>query len=192
MHSLPLFPLPTLVYPGGLLPLQIFEPRYLRMVKDCIKNQTGFVVVQTSENIAASDDGGFYDIGCYCEIADWHPLPDDLLGVDVRGVRKVRIHSHKAEQDNLLIGQCDYLAVEAPSLVGDKHQLLLRLLKDIQQHPMIEMMGLDIDYDDASDVGYRLAEFLPFSSEEKQLLLESESPLARLDAIQSMIRELGG
>lgn len=192
MHSLPLFPLPTLVYPGGMLPLQIFEPRYLRMVKECLKNQTGFVVVQTTEQPESPSADSFYHIGCYCEIADWHPLPDELLGIDVRGVRKVRIHGHQPEQDNLLVGQCEYLPVEAPSLLGEEHQLLLKLLRDIQKHPMIEMMGLDIDYDDASDVGYRLAEFLPFSSAEKQLLLESDSPLARLDAIQSMIRELGG
>ena len=73
-----------------------------------------------------------------------------------------------------------------------QHQLLLKLLKDIQKHPMVEMMALDIDFDDASDVGYRLAEFLPFSAEEKQLLLESDSPLARLDAIQTMIQQMGG
>jgi len=192
MHSLPLFPLPTLVYPGGLLPLQIFEPRYLRMVKECIKNGTGFVVVQTADVEKSGESQAFYKIGCYCEIVDWHPLPNDLLGIDTRGLRKVRIHGHKAESDNLLIGECEYLPVEEPVLMSEQHQLLLKLLKDIQKHPMVEMMALDIDFDDASDVGYRLAEFLPFSAEEKQLLLESDSPLARLDAIQTMIQQMGG
>lgn len=192
MHRLPLFPLPTLLYPGGLLPLQIFEPRYLQMVKQCLKAGTGFVIVQTAEQDDSSAPEPFFDIGCYCEINDWHPLPNDLLGIDVRGLRKVRIHSHQPEQDNLLMGQCEYLPVEEPTLMTDQHQVLLKLLQDIQQHPMIEMMGLDIDYQDASDVGYRLAEFLPFTGEEKQLLLESNSPLARLDAIQSLIHQLGG
>ncbi len=192
MHTLPLFPLPTLLYPGGLLPLQIFEPRYLQMVKQCLKAGTGFVIVQTAEQDDSSALEPFFDIGCYCEINDWHPLPNDLLGIDVRGLRKVRIHSHQPEQDNLLMGQCEYLPVEEPTLMTDQHQVLLKLLQDIQQHPMIEMMGLDIDYQDASDVGYRLAEFLPFTGEEKQLLLESNSPLARLDAIQSLIHQLGG
>jgi len=192
MHALPLFPLPALVYPGGLLPLQIFEPRYLRMIKHCLQAGTGFVIVQTAEQGEDGLAGQFFDIGCYCEVADWHPLPNELLGIDVRGLRKVRIHSHQAEPDNLLIGQCEYLPQEPPMLVSDQHQLLLKLLRDIQKHPVIEMMGLDIDYQDATEVGYRLAEFLPFTIEEKQLLLESDSALARLNTIESLIHHLGG
>jgi len=192
MQVLPLFPLPTLAYPGGVLPLQIFEPRYLRMVKQCLKAGTGFVLVQTVEQDSGKAVQPFFKIGCYCEIEDWHPLPNDLLGIDVRALRKVRIDSHQAEQDNLLIGQCEFLPAEAPMLMPEQHQVLLNLLQDIHKHPMIEMMGLDIDYQDATDVGYRLAEFLPFTAEEKQLLLESDCALSRLDAIQSLLHQLAG
>ncbi|MCV6590514.1 MAG: LON peptidase substrate-binding domain-containing protein [Marinobacterium sp.] len=195
LQVLPLFPLPTLVYPGGLLPLQIFEPRYLRMVKDCLKHGSGFVVIQTVESehsTQTASENTFYEVGCYCEISDWHPLPGDLLGLEARGLYKVRVHSHHAENDNLLIGQCELLPAELQAQTGEQHQLLKKLMQDVEKHPMIQMLGLDIDYDNASELGYRLAEFLPFSGPEKQLLLESDSAMARLDAIQSLIRELNG
>ncbi|MBY4678215.1 LON peptidase substrate-binding domain-containing protein [Marinobacterium arenosum] len=194
MQTLPLFPLPTVLYPGGYLPLQIFEPRYLRMVKQCLANSSGFVVVQSIDGLSASEEGRapFYPVGCYGEIDDWHPLPNDLLGIDLHGQYKVRIHDYRAEQDGLLVGQCEILPAEAPTPVSDRYPQLIRLLQDIQKHPMIQMLGLDIDYQDASEVGYRLAELLPFSGDEKQLLLESDDPLARLDAIKSLIRQLGG
>jgi len=193
MVDLPLFPLPVVLFPGTRLPLQIFEPRYLRMVKEAMKNESGFVMVQSLSGKAKSEPGQpFCSVGCYGEIADWYPLPNDLLGIELDGLHKVMIHSHRAEADGLLIAQCEYLAADQQTTVAEKHQALVQLLKDLQKHPMIEMIGLDIDYRNATEVGYKLAEFLPFSPAEKQLLLESDDALLRLDAIQSLLQQLGG
>jgi len=193
MVDLPLFPLPVVLFPGTRLPLQIFEPRYLRMVKEAMKNESGFVMVQSLPGKAKSEPGQlFCSIGCYGEIADWHPLPNDLLGIELDGLHKVMIHTHRAEADGLLIGQCEYLAADQQTNVAEKHQALVQLLKDLQKHPMIELIGLEIDYRNATEVGYKLAEFLPFSPAEKQLLLESDDALLRLDAIQSLLQQLGG
>lgn len=193
MVDLPLFPLPVVLFPGTRLPLQIFEPRYLRMVKEAMKNESGFVMVQSLPGKTKSEPSQpFCSVGCYGEIADWHPLPNDLLGIELDGLHKVMIHTHRAEADGLLIGQCEYLAADQQTNVAEKHQALVQLLKDLQKHPMIEMIGLEIDYRNATEVGYKLAEFLPFSPAEKQLLLESDDALLRLDAIQSLLQQLGG
>lgn len=190
MVDLPLFPLPVVLFPGTRLPLQIFEPRYLRMVKEAMQSASGFVIVQTlSEEPVSVSENRFCSVGCYGEIVDWHPLPNGLLGIELDGLCKVMIHSHRQEEDGLLIGQCEYLAADKGISVAEKYQQRVVLLKN---HPMIERMGLDINYEDATDVGYKLAECLPFSPAEKQLLLESDDALLRLDAIQSLLQQLGG
>lgn len=192
MIELPLFPLPVVLFPGAELPLQIFEPRYLRMVKEVMKSSGGFVIVQsmpTAEHAATRD--GFCTVGCYAEIKDWTPLPDNLLGIDVEGINKVRIHSHREESDKLLVGACEHLPEEVHFPVPEKHQSLVQLLQDLNKHPAIQDLGFAVDYNDASDVGKRLAEFLPFEAAEKQLLLETDDALIRLETIHSLIRQIG-
>ncbi len=193
MIDIPLFPLPAVLFPDETLPLQIFEPRYLRMVKDSLKTGQGLVLVQSMPDQEPKvPTMPFYSVGCYGEIVDWNPLPNDLLGIELKGQRKVKIYDFRREHDNLYIGQCEYLPDEAAPSIAEKHQLLVQLLKDLQKHPMVETLGLDINYSNAREVSYRLASLLPFTIEEKQLLLEMDDALLRLDAIESMIRELGG
>lgn len=191
MVELPLFPLPVVLYPTTVIPLQIFEPRYLRMVKEALQNQTGFVMVQSlPEDQAKHGQSPFYSVGCYAKVVDWHPQANDMLGIEIEGQFRVRIHNYRSEQDSLLVGQCEPLEEPPKVLVAEKHQTLVRLAKELEEHPMVETFQTDIDYRDAAQVGYLLAELLPFASAEKQLLLESDDPLLRLEAIQSLLQQL--
>lgn len=192
MVELPLFPLPVVLYPTTVMPLQIFEPRYLRMVKESLQNQTGFVIVQSlPEKQVQNGDRSFYRVGCYAKVIDWHPQANDMLGIEVEGLFRVRIHNYRAEQDNLLVGQCEPIEDPSGVLVAEKYHLLVKLAKELEEHPMVETFDTEIDYRDAAQVGYLLAELLPFTPAEKQLLLESDDPLLRLEAIQSLLQQLG-
>ncbi|MDI3323478.1 LON peptidase substrate-binding domain-containing protein [Pontibacterium granulatum] len=192
MVELPLFPLPVVLYPMTVMPLQIFEPRYLRMVKESLQNQTGFVIVQSlPEEKVQNGDRSFYRVGCYAKVIDWHPQANDMLGIEVEGQFRVRIHDYRAEPDSLLVGQCEPIEEPSGVLVAEKYQLLVKLAMELEEHPMVETFDTDIDYRDAAQVGYLLAELLPFTHAEKQLLLESDDPLLRLEAIQSLLQQLG-
>lgn len=193
MVELPLFPLPVVLYPTTVMPLQIFEPRYLRMVKESLQNQTGFVIVQSLPEERIKDgDRAFCLVGCYARVLDWHPQANDMLGIEVEGQFKVRIHDYRAEKDNLLVAQCEPIEEPSGVLVAEKYQLLVKLAKELEEHPMVETFDIEIDYRDAAQVGYLLAELLPFTPAEKQLLLESDDPLLRLEAIQSLLQQPGG
>ena len=86
MDKTPIFPLNTIVFPGGYLPLRIFEPRYLEMVKNCLKENSGFGIV-------LSNNESHYSIGTYCKIVDWEQLPDGLLGILTRGKYRFKINN---------------------------------------------------------------------------------------------------
>ena len=79
--TIPLFPLKSIVLPGGIFPLRIFERRYIDMVKECIKNNTGFCIVLTRNNSSKKYIDDVYNYGCYVMITDWNQLEDGLLGI---------------------------------------------------------------------------------------------------------------
>ena len=71
--NIPIFPLSSITFPGGYMPLRIFETRYIDMVKDCVKNNTGFGI-----SLSKPNNIEYYDVGTYCKIADWEQMEDGL------------------------------------------------------------------------------------------------------------------
>ncbi|ANG62356.1 hypothetical protein A8C75_07535 [Marinobacterium aestuarii] len=188
MDILPLFPLPVVLYPGSRLPLQIFEPRYLTMVSESFRRQSGFVIVQTrSDQAVARGQAPFHAVGVYGEIIDWDQLPNERLGILVQGLRRVRIGPVQAQPDNLLLGECDRLAVEPAAPVPPEYAGLQQLLCQMLKHPTFAPQAADTDTGDAVTLGYRLADWLPFSAEDKQELLACDGPAARLKLIHDAI-----
>ncbi len=188
MDILPLFPLPVVLYPGSRMPLQIFEPRYLQMVSDSFRRQSGFVIVQTrNDQAVAQGQAPFHDVGVYGEIIDWDQLPNERLGIVVQGVRRVRIGPVEAQPDNLLLGDCDWLAEEAAEPIAPLYAPLQQLLCQMLKHPSLASFAADTDTEDAVVLGYRLADWLPFSAEDKQELLACDGPAARLKLIHDAI-----
>ncbi len=188
MDTLPLFPLPLVLFPGSRLPLQIFEPRYLHMVSESFRQQRGFVIVQTRPGGApVAGQSPFFDIGGYGEIIDFSALPNERLGILVRGLRRVRIGKVEALEDNLLMGRCEWLqdalAAPVPSRFGRLQQLLREMLK----HPDLVPFAGETDVDDAVTLGFRLADWLPFNAADKQRLLACDAFDARLQLIHDAI-----
>jgi len=186
LMEVPLFPLGTIVCPGGQLPLRIFEQRYLKMVSDCLKHEIGFVVVLTRTD----HECGFFDLGTYAKISDFQQLSDGLLGITVQGIEKVKIKSARREESGLFVGEVHSVPPEPRVGVDNDYPELVELLRDLQQHPAVERLDLDIDFDDCRDVGYRLMELLPLRNEDKQYLLSLQRPAYRLEQLRHMLQSI--
>lgn len=189
--QIPLFPLNTVLFPGGPLPLRIFEPRYLDMVSACMKHDTGFGVclIRAGREIGAAATP--YDIGTLAEIMDWHRRPDGLLGITVIGRRRFHVDTVTVQPDQLALAQITLLPDEPQCAVPQTYlpmaQSLQRILEQIGQ----PYADLPRHYDNACWVGYRLAELLPIDLLQKQYFLQLDDPLQRLQRLQEVLKGLG-
>lgn len=172
----PLFPLPLVVFPGGRVPLQIFEPRYLDMVSACMRDGAPFVITMARAE-------GFADVGCEVSIADFDQLQNGLLGILAVGERKQQLFNPQQQADGLWIADAAGLPLEQRVAIPPDHQPLVELLKSLQKHPAVRGLYQDIDYTNAVEVGARLTELLPIHNERKQELFEMTEPLMRLGAL---------
>lgn len=195
--ELPLFPLHPVLFPGGRLPLQIFEPRYMDMVVRCMRDGSpfGVVLIRKGSDARLAPDSGqpdIFDVGTDAHVVDFNQLSSGRLGIVVRGGRKFRVRGLREQHDHLLIGEVDYLPEEPAQGVGEEHRELVEILQELIRHPMIEKLGLDIEFDDARSVGWRLAELLPIEPEIKQSLLKLQFPRERLQELTRLVDKLRG
>ena len=187
-----LFPLNTIVFPGGILPLQIFEQRYLTLVKDCMKQQTGFVIVLISEGKEVGAAPQIYCTGCYVEVIDWESLPNGLLGISIQAKYRVRLSNSTVRDDGLLLAE----ATPFESTLDNDPPLpkafapLPDTLKQLLNHPFAQQYKDKVDFSSTADICYRLSELLPISNKQKQLLLETETTEQMLDQLALHINAL--
>lgn len=188
-----LFPLNTIVFPGGILPLQIFEQRYLTLIKDCMKQETGFVIVLIIEGKEVGSAPQIYCTGCYVEIIDWQSLPNGLLGISIQAKHRVRLSNSTVRDDGLLLADTTLfestLDTDNPPL-PKAFSPLVDTLKQLVEHPFASRYKDKIDYDSTADICYRLSELLPISNKQRQLLLETESTEQMLDQLVLHINDL--
>ena len=187
-----LFPLNTVLFPGSILPLQIFEQRYLNLVKDCMKQQTGFVVVLISEGKEVGTAPQIYSTGCYVEIVDWESLDNGLLGITIQAQYRARLSSSSVRDDGLLLAEVSPLhsTLDDNAILPDTFKPLSDTLKQLLQHPFAERYRGKVDFDNSADICYRLGELLPISNKQKQLLLETETTEQMLDQLVLHINAL--
>ncbi len=174
----PLFPLPLVVFPGGRLPLQIFEARYLDMVGECMRNGTHFIVTMSRSE-------GFADVGCEVSIRDFDQLSNGLLGILAIGESKQQLFNPRQREDGLWLADSAPLPLEPSVALPQDHIALVELLNGLRQHPAVEGMVGDVDYTDAAEVGARLTELLPIDIERKQELFELSDPIKRLEELEN-------
>ena len=191
--TIPIFPLHSVLFPGGPLVLRIFEPRYLDMISDCLKNDCGFGVCLIREGSEVGEAAEVYPVGTLGKITYWHKRPDGLLGVTVRGEQRFHIIEHRVEPNQLRVAEVELLPLDEESEVPEKYQGLVTMLKSIiseLDHPYI---NLPKQYDDAGWVSARLVELLPLEYSHKQRLLQESDPLQRLEVLlQLMMRKDNG
>lgn len=194
VDRIPLFPLNTVLFPGGPVSLRIFEARYLDMVSRCMKEGSGFgvVLIRSGSETGAAD---LHGIGTLARIRDWDQLEDGLLGITAMGDERFRIGSAEQAEDGLHRGTVDWLPepepVTLPTEYGPLAEWLERIMPELPEHWRFVTPA----YDDATWVGYRLAELLPIEMPDKQKLLAMDDPLERLAIISRVVetlRQTGG
>lgn len=190
MLSIPLFPLNTVLFPGGVLPLRIFEPRYLDMVSECLKTDSGIGVVLIRNGREVGELADTYEVGTLTHIRYWHKRPDGLLGVTLEGEQRFRIISTDVRPNQLLVAEVELLP-EPPFIpVTEVHQQLVDMLKQIINQLEPPYTTLTPAYENASWVSARLVELLPINMADKQKLLMTEDAEQRLDVITTMLHKM--
>jgi Lon protease-like protein len=187
-----LFPLNTVLFPGCTLPLQIFEQRYLRLIKTCMRDDHGFVVILISAGKEVGDTPETYSIGTYVDIVDWEMLENGLFGVTIVARHRVRVTNPCAQDDGLMTGEIEALPfsdetkIDAVTRIPD----LIDTLKQLEQHPYAEQQAIDTDYSSAQDVCHKLSQLLPLDPLIKQTLLETDSTEEKIDRLRNLIERI--
>ena len=184
--EVPLFPLKTVLFPGGPLPLRIFEPRYLDMISYCLRNEHGFGVVSIREGQEVGP-AEINDVGTMAEIVDWYQGSDGLLGVTARGRERFRINSVRVQADGLKLGKIEPIGPEPSQPLPQVFAPMARVLSEIMDDLGSHYQELDRRYDDASWVGYRFAEILPVPAAQRQVYLEMNDPVERLEMLRPFL-----
>lgn len=194
MSELPLFPLSGVLMPYGRMPLQIFEPRYLDLVRDCMKTDSAFGVVwirrgaEVAQRGSASPQLG--DYGTTARIVDWDQLPNGLLGLTIQGGQRFDLGATAVRANGLVVGQVALRPQLEPVAMEPRWQSLLDILHSLETHPHIQRMALQLDYDDAWQVACTLIQLLPLDEALKYQLLgidSIESLMVELDTILNQI-----
>lgn len=186
--EIPLFPLRSVLFPGAHLPLRIFEQRYLQMIRDCARNDSGFGVCLIREGEEAVAPVKPAEIGTHARIVDWYTLEDGLLGISAVGTVRFITEQVEEREDGLLIGQVRIIPEPASCQVPAKYSILSAVLErfmDKVGHLYPEQTPELLQ--DAPWVGYRLSELLPLSGIEKQHLLELSDPIERLQSLLDLL-----
>lgn len=184
--QVPLFPLNTVLFPGGPLPLRIFESRYIDMISERMKADAPFGVLLIREGREAGQATTFR-IGTLARITDWYQGSDGLLGVTAIGERRFRLLSSERKHDGLNVGEIEMLPdepeLELPPEFAGLPTILDAVIGDLGR--LYE--GLERHMNDARWVGYRFMEVLPIDLEQKQKSLESEDTLGRLRLVAELL-----
>jgi uncharacterized protein len=189
--TLPLFPLNTVLFPGGQLSLRIFETRYLDMVRACSRNGQGFGVCLILEGAEVGQPALPAAVGCEARIVDFSTAPDGLLLLSVQGERRFRVRSTRVRDNGLIFAEVDWFDPPTQQTLHPEHQLLALLLRRITERAGAPFDQADkASFDDADWVGWRLAEWLPLSWPDRQSLLVESDPYQRLQRLVEVIPDI--
>ncbi len=186
VRELPLFPLETVLFPGGPLALKIFEPRYLDMVSRCLREHSGFVVVLITEGVATAAIASFAAIGTEARIVDFDSLDGGLLGISCVGCERVRVLEAWREADGMNRGRVTAIAADPVLAVPTPHVWLADVVRRVLPEAGDAYRHVEMR-DDAAWIGNRLAEMLPLTLADKQALLELTDPLERLSVLEPAV-----
>ena len=191
LRDVPLFPLDTVLFPEGRLPLKIFEPRYMDMAKACLTQDSPFGVCLIASGRETGAPALPYGVGTLARIARWDMPQTGILQVRCHGEQRFRIVSRHVETSGLQRAEIEVLEDPGPAPLKARHDFLASLLSRI-----IEQMG-EVPhmppprFDDAAWVGFRLCELLPIGLPDKQKLLEVDDHDSRLDVVNRLLLDKG-
>lgn len=182
--DIPLFPLNTVLFPGGVLELRVFERRYLDLVRDCARNGAGFGVCLILHGQEAGEPAVPAAVGTLARIVDFYTTDDGLLGIRADGGARFRIARTRVRDNGLVHGDAHFWPHEPAVPVPPEFALLATILERLLERSGGAHARVGRDrYDDASWVGFRLGEALPLENRERQHLMQMTDPLERLQQL---------
>lgn len=188
VETLSLFPLHTVLLPGAALQLRVFERRYLDLVRDCGRSGTGFgvcLILEGHEVGAAATPAAF---GCEAVIEDFDTGADGLLHLRLRGKRRFRVRKTRVRDNGLLVGEIEWREADIDDELHPEHALLATILEKIFEQAHEQSIALSPNQiDNASWVGWHLAELLPLSDAQRLSILQEDDVHKRLDALLELI-----
>ena len=190
MKTIPIFPLNTVLYPEGILPLRIFEPRYLDMVSECLKQKKDFGVCLIRNGQETGKAANVHEIGTTAKITDWDMHDDGTLLITAIGQQRFRWNNYWVRPNQLLEAEVHMIEHEDDLYIPAQYQLFSDLLRQVVEKFNLPYVNEHEKYDDPYWVGCRLAEILPVELDKKQLLLEMDDPIYRLSQLQDAIEKI--
>ena len=182
LSQLALFPLQTVLFPGGALPLRIFEARYVDMIRDCMRNNSAFGVVPITQGREVGATPLFHHVGTSATIETWDQGHDGLLEILARGTQRFDVLNHAVQNDGLVVGSIRQRDETASSLAA-RHLPLRDLLSQVLESNPTVAPPRPWHLDEAGWLSYRLAELAPMSLAERLALLDYDDAERRLDDI---------
>jgi Lon protease-like protein len=187
LSGFPLFPLNTVLFPGGLLPLRVFEARYMDMSRQCLREKSMFGVCLIREGSEVGKPAVPELVGCRARIVECDMQQMGVLQLLAQGVDRFRVLSTTTNSQGLILADVEIIPPEMPAAIPGQYAACAKLLARIIADQGETIFAQPHQIDDAVWVGNRLAEILPFPPAEKQKLLCMEDSLARLSILNRVI-----
>jgi Lon protease-like protein len=189
--NIPIFPLKAVLFPGGVLPLRVFEARYMDMTRDCLKRDRPFGVCLIREGAEVGAPAVPEAVGCLAAITDCDMQQQGILSVRTRGGQRFRIAAHRTQAQGLITADVELIAAEPRVDVPTEYSACAKLLQMVVADQGKSIFAQPHDFGDAAWVGYRVADILPVPLVAKQKLLELTDSLQRLAILQQFLEQRG-
>lgn len=209
MARVALFPLSTVLFPDGVLPLRVFEARYMDMVRDCMRDGTSFGVCLVGNGKVAGANSVTVEVGCLARITAWDMQQLGLLQIRTVGGDRFRLLASESQPNGLLIGEIDLIEPDDDQPVPDEHRpcvdLLTRIIEDMSvqmaekrrtgeadgSNPVLAQLPFEQPYQMQSSawVSNRLCEVLPVPLKAKQKLMELTDAATRLEIVHTYLKQ---
>ena len=188
-YSLALFPLQTVVFPGGLLPLRVFEPRYMDMVTQAIAERAAFGICAIREGRDIDMAAKYYTLGTRVHVMDWDMPQPGILHIQTQALERFVVRSSHSEASGLRIGEVDDVSAEPAIVLPEELTLAAEVLYQIINELGTDKFTQPHDYNNATWVSYRLSEVLPLKLSVRQNLLEMNDSIARLTILTDFLKK---
>ena len=195
---IPLFPLETVAFPGGVLPLRVFEARYVDMVGDCLRDDSGFGICRITAGSEVGKPAEHESIGCYARIHSWDMEQPGVLQIWARAEARFRVIDRELRPDGLIRADVTWLPDDEdeplPAEFENCAGLLRRIVADITEReadPLRRVVAEPYRFDSLVWVSNRLAEFMPIPARARQSLMCADSALARMTVVRDLLLRHG-
>ena len=206
-----LFPLSVVLFPQGVLPLRVFEARYMDMVRDCMRDETSFGVCLVADGKGAGTNGSpaTAEVGCLARITAWDMQQLGLLQIRTVGGDRFRLLASESQPNGLMMGEVDLIEADEDQHVADEHKpcvdLLTRIIDDMSAQlaekrrtgeaadgsPVLAQLPFEEPFrmESSAWVSNRLCEVLPVPLKAKQKLMELTDAATRLEIVHTYLKQ---